>query len=62
MKTVILVWLMYNGAVIPESLTTATYASMAACEAKGQEIVKTFDGIKTLATAGYICSEAKVEV
>lgn len=56
MKTLLLVWLTFNGQIIPESLMMATYPSMAACQAKGQEVKAMFDEKKSLTTADYRCS------
>ena len=56
MKTLLVVWALYNGQIVPNSLMMAEYPSMEACQQKGLEVKAAFDGKKTLLTADFRCS------
>lgn len=62
MKVLLTAWLVYNGVVVPESITQTQRRSMAECIQKGEEVSRYFDGKKTLHTAYYICTEEGVEL
>lgn len=56
MKTIMLAWLIFDGQVVPESLTLASFATMELCETTGQELLEVLDGVKSVTKAGYVCA------
>ena len=62
MKALLTAWLMYNGVLVPESIVQKEFPSMAACQSKGKEIVKLFNGRNTIHTGHYICTEQGLDV
>lgn len=62
MKVLLTAWLIYNGSVVPESITQRTFNTMNECLQKGSEVSRYFDGRKTLHTAAYICTEKGVDL
>lgn len=62
MKVLLTAWLIYNGAVVPESITTRTFNSMAECLQKGNQLTYYFDGTTTYHTAQYVCTEKGVDL
>lgn len=59
MKVLLTAWLIYNGSVVPESITQRTFNTMAECLQKGQTVSRYFDGKKTYHTAKYVCTEVR---
>lgn len=57
MKILLTAWLLYGGAVVPESISQRHYSTIVECQAKGAELKAYFDGRKTLHTAEFICTE-----